>query len=219
MFLAIVPAYNEEDSIGSVVRDLFHHVDEVVVVNDGSRDETVREATDAGATVLSHEINRGQGAALETGHEYARRAGATHALHFDGDGQFCVEDIAAAKAKLEQSNADILFGSRFLDNRSELPWLKKYLLLPLGRLVNRLFGAPKLSDAHNGFRILGPRAIESIRITHDDMAHATEIPILASHAGLTIVEHPVKVQYREFGQGPVGGLRIVRDLFLGSFVK
>ena len=87
MFLAIVPAYNESKRIGSVVRSLFDHVDMVVVVDDASRDATATLAQQAGATVLQHTVNRGQGAALETGHAYARSIDATYVLHFDGDGQ------------------------------------------------------------------------------------------------------------------------------------
>ncbi len=219
MFIAIVPAYNEEAYIGSVVRSLFDHVDEVVVVDDASSDSTFERATSAGATVLKHTINRGQGASLETGHAYARGVGADYVLHFDGDGQFDVQDILPALNHLKKSNADILFGSRFLDNRSNIPWLKRKVILPLGRLVNRFFGAPRLSDAHNGFRLLSKKALSHIQITHDDMAHASEIPILAKRANLSIVEYPVKVVYREFGQSSLGGFRILKDLFLGKFIK
>ncbi len=108
MFVAVVPAYNEEKRIGSVVRSLFGHVDEVVVVDDASADNTIQEAQNAGATVLIHRVNRGQGAALETGHAYARKHGAQFVIHFDGDGQFRVEDIAPALEHLQESNADIL---------------------------------------------------------------------------------------------------------------
>ena len=98
MFIAIVPAHNEESSIGSVVRSLVRHVDQVVVVDDGSRDATAKEAASAGAVVLRHAINRGQGAALETGHEYARRAGADFVLHFDADGQFDAADVPRSRS-------------------------------------------------------------------------------------------------------------------------
>jgi polyprenyl-phospho-N-acetylgalactosaminyl synthase len=219
MFFAIVPAYNEEQRIGSVVRSLFGHVQKIIVVDDGSVDNTQKNAEEAGAVVVRHEINRGQGAALETGHEYARQNGATHVLHFDGDGQFLVSDITPALVNLKQSGADILFGSRFLDKRSNMPWFKRNILLPAGRFINRLFGTKQLSDAHNGFRILGPRALASINITQDGMAHATEIPALAVEHNLNIVEHPVKVVYHEYGQGITGGFRIVWDLIIGKLVK
>lgn len=218
MFLAIVPAYNEEKSIGSVARNLFQHVDRVVVVDDGSDDNTARAAEEAGAFVLRHELNRGQGAALETGHEYARAVGADAVLHFDADGQFDVTDIAPALEQLKRVQADILFGSRFLDKRSSVPWFKKRALLPVGRVVSRLFGGGKLTDTHNGFRILTKRALEKIQLTQDGMAHATEIQSLVKRHGLRYTEHPVKVTYDEYGQGIQEGTRIVRDLLLGKFV-
>ena len=219
MFIAIVPAYNEEERIGSVVRSLFNHVQKVVVVDDGSTDATSKNAQEAGAIVLTHELNRGQGAALETGHLYARNIGASYVLHFDGDEQFSADDITPALVTLKNSNADILFGSRFLDTRSQIPWLKKNIILPIGRKINSLFGTTELSDAHNGFRILGRRALEKIIITQDGMAHATEIPALAKKYNLKIVEHPVKVVYHEYGQGLTSGFRIVWDLLIGKLVQ
>jgi glycosyltransferase involved in cell wall biosynthesis len=131
MILAIVPAYNEADHIGSVVSDLQEVVDEVVVVNDCSVDDTVAIALEAGATVLSHNINRGAGAALETGHAYARAIGASYVVHFDGDGQFTATEIPLALAALKRANADVLFGSRFLHgNGKDLPWSKRYIIHP-----------------------------------------------------------------------------------------
>ncbi|MBU0597258.1 glycosyltransferase family 2 protein [Patescibacteria group bacterium] len=219
MFIAIIPAYNEEGHIGSVVRDLFEHVDKVVVVDDGSEDNTVNIAKDLGAEVLQHKINRGQGAAIETGHEYARKVGAEYVVHFDGDGQFDVLDIAPALEKIKEHNADVLFGSRYLDNRSQVPWLKKNILLPLGRIINRIFTGLKLSDAHNGFRILNKKALDNIIITQNGMAHASEIMGLVKENNLTYVEFPIKVTYHEFGQGISGGIKTVRDLLVGRFVK
>lgn len=219
MFIAVVPAYNEEKRIGSVVRSLFEHVDKVVVVDDCSQDNSSFEAEKAGAIVLCHEINRGQGAALETGHDYAREVDADYILHFDGDGQFDVADIKPALAKLKESQVDVLFGSRFLDSRSKIPWFKKKILLPIARLVNRFFTKSKLSDVHNGFRILNKRALDKIKITQDRMAHATEIPALVKKHNLQYVEFPVKVTYHEYGQRAGSGFKIVRDLLLGRFVK
>ncbi len=218
MFLAIVPAFNEEKTIGSVVRDLFSLVDQVVVVDDRSSDRTAQVAKENGAIVLQHKINRGQGAALETGHEYARQSEADFVLHFDADGQFDPNDILPAWEKLKQEQADLLLGSRFLDGRSQLPWTKKFLFLPLGRLIQQLFFGIKNSDAHNGFRILNKKALQKIKITQDRMAHATEIIILAQKNNLKIIEFPVKVIYHRYGQGLGGGLKILQDLFTGKFL-
>lgn len=219
MLMALVPAYEEEERIAGVVIELLSHVDDVVVIDDGSKDSTAKKAEEAGATVLRHRLNRGQGAALETGHAYARLKQADYVLHFDGDGQFSVEDIAPAVQALQEANADILFGSRFLDKQSELPWQKRYVLLPIARLIDQLFGALPLSDAHNGFRLLTRKALDEIMITQDRMAHASEIPQLVRKKGLRYVEFPVHVTYHRFGQGAIGGVHIIKDLLMQYFVR
>lgn len=219
MFVAIIPAYNEEKYITSVVKGVLPHVDRVVVVDDGSTDATANEARFAGAVVLRHALNRGQGAALETGHEYARSVGAEYVLHFDADAQMSPDDIMPAFEAMRTAGADVVFGSRFLGgNITSIPWFKKNILLPLARIVSRIFGAPALTDAHNGFRILNRRALERIRITHDRMAHATEIPAIAARAELRSIEHPVRVEYREYGQSAFDGFDVVKDLMMGKIL-
>ncbi|PIR03226.1 MAG: hypothetical protein COV60_01420 [Candidatus Magasanikbacteria bacterium CG11_big_fil_rev_8_21_14_0_20_43_7] len=219
MFFAIVPAYNEETRVGTVVQNLLQYVDEVVVIDDGSSDTTSRIAREAGATVLRHGINRGQGAALETGHVYARNHGATYVLHFDADGQFSADDIVPALHTLKSEHVDVLFGTRYgATSLSNVPWTKKYLLRPIGRMVDRLFGSVRLSDPHNGFRILNTRALHAIRITQPGMAHASEIPALVKKHQLSYIEVPVSIAYHEYGQGVHSGVTVVRDLFLNLFV-
>lgn len=219
MLVAIVPSFNEAKRIGSVVRNLFNHVDLVVVVDDGSKDNTATVAKEAGAIVLKHEINRGQGASLQTGHDYALMIGADQVLHFDGDGQFDVADIKPALKKMKESKADILFGSRFLDNKSNMPFLKRYFIHPLGKIFNRIFFKIKLTDVHNGFRILNKRALEIIKIKQDRMAHATEIPAQVFKSDLHWVEFPVKVHYYTYGQSGRGAIKIIKDLIFDNFIK
>ncbi len=217
--LVLIPAFNEGKIIGRVIRGLFEHGwKQVVVIDDGSNDDTAEEAQKAGALVLCHKINRGQGAALETGNEYARRFGANFVVHFDGDNQMNAEDIAGALRRVESGETDIVLGSRFLDNRSRLPWSKKYVILPLSRWVNFVFTGVKLTDAHNGFRIFNRRALNAITITQDGMAHNTEIPRQIKKYNLKFVEYPVEIVYHEYGQGMGGGLRVVIDLIKALFV-
>lgn len=219
MFIALVPSYNEEKKIGQVVKSLLPFVDEVVVIDDSSSDNTALLAAEAGATVIRHKLNRGQGAALETGHCYAREKNADYILHFDGDGQFDVNDISPALEKLKKANADILFGSRFLDNRSRIPWTKRKIILPIGRLVDRFLSKTELSDSHNGFRIMNRFALEQIKLTQDRMAHASEMLVLAGKNNLKWLEYPVKVNYSEYGQSAQNGGKILLDLLLGKFLK
>lgn len=211
MELIVVPAYNESKRIGRVVRDLFQHgFNNVLVVDDGSSDNTIAEATEAGAKVVTHMINRGQGAALETGNEYARRFGYSVVVHFDGDGQLNVSDINGAIEKIN-SDCDIVLGSRFLDNRSQIPWTKKRVVLPLARLVNRFLTGVHLTDVHNGFRVLGEKALNLIDIVQDGMAHNSEIVAKMKKNNLKFCEHPVEIRYFEYGQGVKGGLKIIFD--------
>jgi glycosyltransferase involved in cell wall biosynthesis len=208
----IVPTYNEAARIGQVISGLFQYgFKNIVVVDDGSRDETISEVQKYPITILQHSVNRGQGAALETGDEYARRHDAEVVVHFDGDGQFNPEDIAGALKILEEKNVDIVLGSRFLDTRTQMPWLKKNMVFPIGRIINQLLTGVRLTDVHNGFRVLSKRALEKIRITQDRMAHASEIVALIKKHELTYVEMPVEVRYYEYGQGTLGGFRILKE--------
>lgn len=219
MLFAVVPAHDEQENIGKVVEELISRVDKVVVVDDGSADKTGEIALEKGAIVLRHELNRGQGAALATGHAYALRAGAEFLLHFDGDGQFDPDDIRAALGALKESQADILFGSRFLGENENMPFTKRFFILPAAKLFNRIFLGINLTDAHNGFRIFNRKALEILQISQDGMAHASEIPYLAKKLDLRIMEFPVKVSYHEYGQRLGSIFGIIRDLFMGIFRK
>lgn len=220
MVWIVVPAYNEEKKIASTVQGLlkFSYTN-IVVINDGSEDETVKEAQKFGATVLSHMLNRGQGASLQTGHEYAMNHGAEIIVDFDADGQFDPEDIASAINKLQNEKLDIVLGSRFLMDNSQIPFSKKYFLLPLARLVNRFFTGVKLTDAHNGFRVFARTGLEKIKITQDKMAHNTEIIAQIKKNNLRFAEIPVKVSYSRYGQGWRGGVKIIKDLVINFFIK
>ncbi|MBU0660761.1 glycosyltransferase family 2 protein [Patescibacteria group bacterium] len=219
MLLAVVPAYNEEERIACVIKKLQDHVDHIVVIDDASKDNTVKVARLAGATVLEHKINRGQGAALETGHEYARLVGAEYILHFDGDDQMHPEDIAPALAHMKEQKALVLFGSRLLDGRSTLPWFKRMILLPIGKMINFLFVRAHLSDVHNGFRLFHAQVLAVMVIEQDRMAHATEIPAKVIALNLPYVEFPIKVTYHEYGQSARGGFTILKDLLFSKFIS
>ncbi len=220
MLYIILPAYNEEQKIGRVIRDLFQHgYTNIVVVNDGSSDLTAIEAAAAGAMVLSHKVNRGQGAALQTGNEYALLNGAEIIVHFDADGQFNVVDIIKGINKITDENLDIVFGSRFLDERSKVPFFKKYFILPFSRMLNNWITGLKLTDVHNGFRIMRKEAAEKIKITQDQMAHNSEIPRLVKDNNLKYAELPVEVFYFENGQGISGGFKILWDLLIAKINK
>lgn len=220
MIFVVVPAYNEEKNIGRVVRDLIKYgYTNIIVVDDGSSDKTGAEARAAGAVVLRHPLNRGQGAALQTGDDYVLSRGASAVVHFDADGQFDPADIAPALKLLEEKKLDVVLGSRFLDKRSHIPFFKKYLIFPAGRLINFFLTGLRLSDVHNGFRVLSRRALEQIRITQDGMAHNSEIIAQIKKKNLPFAEQPVAVYYYEYGQGIGGGFKILRDWILSKLIK
>jgi glycosyltransferase involved in cell wall biosynthesis len=209
----VIPSYNEAQHIGAVLASLKNYDYQVVVVDDGSSDETRQIAHSQGVTVLSHAINRGQGAALYTGTLYALSQGADVIVHFDSDGQFLAEEIIKVITPILEGKADIVFGSKFLQ-ANQIPWLKKFFIIKPAIWLNNLLTGLKLSDVHNGFRALNRQAAEKIEIKQDAMAHASEIVARTKKCNLRYQEVPVTIIYREFGQGFSGGLKILIDWFI-----
>ncbi len=209
----VIPSYNEAQHIGAVLESLKNYDYQVVLVNDGSSDNTVQIAQQFGVKVLSHVINRGQGAALYTGTLYALSQGADIIVHFDADGQFLAEEINKVITPIIEGKADIVFGSKFLQ-ANQIPWLKKFLIIKPAIWLNNLLTGLHLSDVHNGFRALSRLAAKKIEIKQDAMAHASEIVAQTKKCNLRYQEVPVTIIYREFGQGFGGGLKILIDWFI-----
>jgi len=211
----IIPAYNAEKTIGEVVRSIRWSGEyRIVVVDDGSGDATAQTALQARAHVLTHAVNRGQGAALATGTAYALAQGATHLVHFDADGQHTAGAIGTLLNPLYQGRADVALGSRFLNHTTHVPFLKKWLILKPAILFTRLFSGIKVTDTHNGLRALTRHAAERMVLAHDRMAHASEILDEISVKHISYIEVPVMVTYYHRGQGFTEGLTIIKDLFL-----
>jgi glycosyltransferase involved in cell wall biosynthesis len=217
----IVPAYNEGCRLGRLLEGLCRTRAQVVVVDDGSDDETSTVALRYPVWVVRHLFNRGQGAALQTGIEFALRHGADLLVTFDGDGQHDVEDIAALVRPIREGTADVVLGSRFRGRAVGLPW-GRWLVLKLGVLFTRFFSGLSVSDTHNGLRALSRSAAEQLRITQDRMAHASEILGEVRRHGLRYVEIPVTVAYSSEtlskGQTSWNALKIAAQLFLGRFI-
>jgi len=215
----IIPAYNEEKNINQVIAKVKPLVDKIVIVDDGSTDKTRELAKTQGAKVLSHIINRGQGAALATGNQYALANGADIIIHFDADGQFLPEEIKDVIAPLQSGQADIVFGSRFLGKESNMPKFKKYVIIPLAHLVNKIFIGETLTDPQSGFRALTRGGAKKIKIEQDGMAHNSEIISQAFSHKLRIKEVPITVIYHNFGQRLSGGFKIIKDLILARLIN
>lgn len=217
--VCVIPAYNEAQHINEVISRVRPFVDEIVVVDDHSQDETATLARQAGATVLRHPINRGQGAALQTGNDYALQTGADIIIHFDADNQFQAEEIPELVRPIEAGQAEAVLGSRFMGKESNLPALKRQVIMPLARLINRLFFNIKLTDPQSGFRVLSRQATEKIKIKNDGMAHCSEILHQLFSKNIKVVEVPITVVYHEFGQKFSGGLKIIKDMAIKKIIK
>jgi glycosyltransferase involved in cell wall biosynthesis len=219
---AVIAAYEEARAIEPVIRGLRAHVAEIVVVDDGSRDETADVARKAGAVVLRHPINRGQGAALQSGIVLALLRGADVVVTFDADGQHVAADVPRLVDPVARGAADVALGSRFLGGTSDVPAFRR-LLLKAAVVFTRMTTGLAVTDAHNGLRALSRQAAETIRIRQDRMAHASEIVSEIRRHGLRFVEVPITVLYTDYsrrkGQSALGAFRILLDLLVGKGVR
>jgi polyprenyl-phospho-N-acetylgalactosaminyl synthase len=220
--MIVIPAYNESTVVGSVVERVRRVCPAVVVVDDGSSDGTGDVARVAGATVVRHAINLGQGAALQTGITYALRAGATHIVTFDADGQHDPGDIDTLVSALVDARVDVALGSRFAGTTVDMPRSRR-ALLQVARLVNFALTGLMLSDAHNGVRAFSRHAAEQLHIYQSGMAHATEIVAQIARRRLRFVEVPVTVHYTEYslakGQKLSNSFHILMDLLLSGLQR
>lgn len=215
----VIPAYNEEKSIAKVIEQLLdYNYKNIVVVDDGSTDKTAQIAQQYPVIVIEHVVNLGQGAALQTAHEYALEMKAEKVIHFDADGQHQVEEIEKF-IKAIDDGYEVVLGSRFLEKNKTVPFSKKYFILKPAILINWLFTGLKLSDAHNGFRAMRNSALQKIRLTQPGMAHATEITEQINRHKLKYLEVPVEIKYNQYGQGVGSGLKILFDLLKKSFLN
>lgn len=212
----IIPCYNDSVFLGKVIADVKPY-GQVIVVDDGSTDGSYKIAQATNVTVLRHFLNRGQGAALETGDRYALKQGAEIVVHFDADGQHQAGEIPQLLQPILIGEADVVFGSRFLKKDNQIPFFKKWLILKPAVFFQNLLLGVKLTDAHNGFRALSKKALGLIQITQDNMAHASEIVEKVKLNNLKYQEVPVTVLYRDFGQGFSGGIKILADWLFGKF--
>lgn len=190
----IVAALNEAARIENCVRTLKSFGWNVVVVDDGSTDGTAEKARQAGAVCLRHLINRGQGASLQTGIDFALAKKGKWLVTFDADGQHRASDVPAMLEPLRQGIADVVLGSRFLGSTVGMP-VHRFFLLKAAVWFTRITTRLAVTDTHNGLRALNARAANVIRIREDRMAHASEILHCIASERLRFVEHPVTIEY------------------------
>ncbi|MBC3179565.1 glycosyltransferase family 2 protein [Corynebacterium lujinxingii] len=212
----IVPCYNE----GSVIFDVLSHAREtfpnIVAVNDGSRDDSAAQIRAAGAHLVNHPVNLGQGAAIQTGVEYARaQPGAQFFVTFDADGQHQEKDVVRMIERLRAEPVDILVGTRFAgQDNSQVPWIKRMVLKTVVMLSPRTRKLG-LTDAHNGLRAFNKHVADEMNIRMNGMSHASEIVAMIDKHGWRVSEEPVDILYTEYsmskGQSLINGVNILAD--------
>ena len=192
--LAILPAYNEQGSIEDVVLKAKEYVDRVIVVDDGSTDETSVIAKLCGAEVIKHKKNRGYGAALQSCFEQARKYDANVMVVFDSDGQHDPSEIPILLRGINASNADVVIGSRFLNGTNGIPTYRKLGIKVLNSVTNAVSGLD-ISDTQSGYRAYSKNAINKISIESAGMSAGSEILIQAKRNDLKIQEVPINCKY------------------------
>lgn len=214
----VIPLYNEELVISDVIAQVRTAFAQVVCVDDGSSDKSADLAANAGARVVRHPLNLGQGAALQTGFEYVLRdPGMKYVVTFDADGQHQIADARGMVERLRAGEADVVFGSRFLDERSK-PSLAKQLVLRAAVSYTNLTTRTRLTDAHNGLRAIRRPVVEQLDLTQNRMAHASELVAQIGASKATYVEHPVHILYTDYskakGQSLWNSINILAELIL-----
>jgi polyprenyl-phospho-N-acetylgalactosaminyl synthase len=214
----VVPVFNEAPVVGDVVRELRELYPLVVCVDDGSGDDSATAITEAGGVLVRHPINLGQGAALRTGIEYGlTRQSVKWFVTFDADGQHEVDDVSPMLNLLQAEEAQIVFGSRFLDRRSEITSAKRAVLRAAVRYT-RVSTGLSLSDTHNGLRAFDREVAAALDFQMNGMAHASELLAIVAHHGFHYAEMPVHIRYTPYsrakGQPLINGINILFDLLL-----
>lgn len=214
-----IPVFNHDEHLRRVIQELYKiGFSQIIVVDDGSTKDIFANISDLNIHFLRHKTNLGQGAALQTGFEFAKKCNANYVVSFDADGQHSAADAEAVLKPVLNGSADICLGSRFLTTDSQMIPPSRKRVLKLATFVNYLFTSIKLTDAHNGLRALNANALDKLKITENRMAHATEILIEARKHGLRITEIPVTIHYTDYsmkhGQSSWNSFRILLDLLL-----
>lgn len=221
MIVAVIPAYNEGSRITSVVSGAKKYVDAVVVVDDGSSDDTGMHAEKAGARVVRHPDNCGAGAATMTGIEAARRMGASIIITLDADEQHDPAEIPSLLDPIKRNKADVVFANRF-GQKNNIPFIRR-VFNGLGNIVTLVATGRWVSDSQCGYKAFGPKAVKDIDLRMSGFEFCTEIVRESVQHKWMIAQVPVKVLYSEYtlakGQSFANGVRTAFKILLRSFLR
>ena len=221
----IIPAYNEEKVIRKVLESLKAKYPDyaIIVVDDGSNDNTYKEVSKVkDIFLLRHIINLGQGAALQTGIEMAKMLNVTYIVTFDADGQHDLNDIEVFLREIKEKDYDIILGSRFLNLETKIPLIKK-IVLKAGVIFTRFVNGVKVTDTHNGFRVINLKKVPDFELRQNRMGHATEIYDIIKKKKLKYKEMSCSIYYTEYsrqkGQRISNIINILFDYFFQRLSK
>lgn len=212
--VVIVRVYNEGQVVRTVLDELVEAGLRVIAVDDASTDNSAEEIDRAGVLRISHPINLGAGGALQTGYKAALRfSDARYIACFDADGQHQLKDLLGMIRRIREGY-DVVIGSRFLDQKTQMSWLRRTILRLATRVMNRRTGT-KLTDAHNGLRLISREVAAGIRLDRPGMAYASELEEQLTEPGRRVVEYPVHILYTEYstskGQPLLNSVNILVD--------
>ncbi len=189
-----IPAFNEEKNIASILIKLKKISEYIIVCDDGSNDLTAEISEELGAVVIKHEKNFGYGAAIKTIFLKAREINADILITFDADGQHRIEDIEKVLEPIKNNIADVVIGSRFLNDTQNIPKYRKVGIRAITELTN-LTGGTKITDSQSGFRAYNKKILENVKPTESGMGVSTEILIKTQKSGFKIFEVPITIVY------------------------
>lgn len=194
-----LPAYNEAEVIEEVIDELRATISDciIIVINDGSSDDTAQRARDKGVKVVSHLINRGAGAACMTGISLAKKCNYDKIVFMDADGQHQAADLLKLEKCMKQTGADVVIGSRFLEKRNGIPKIRRFYNA-IANLLTNAFCKQNYTDTQSGFRMLNRKAVHAIVLLQDDFSYCSEMMIQAEKEKLVIKECPIAVRYTDY---------------------
>ncbi len=219
----IIPVYNEEKVIRDVIEIIKKEFKYIICIDDGSKDNSAKEIEKTGVFLVQHPINMGQGAAIQTGIEFARQIKKIkYFVTYDADGQHRLQDVKKMLKVINSDNYDIVLGSRFLGKADGIS-KSKYLILKLAIYFSNITSGIKLTDTHNGLRVFNRSFADSLQITLSDMSHASEIIEIIARGNYKYIEIPVVIEYTDYsrskGQSVINAVNIGFDTLIRKITR